>query len=95
MSGLLVAGRHVRFLERIAVAGEVCGLSRPTAYRMAEADDWPLVGPATSRFVSMPALLDKYAIPYTVESEAKVGAEVMEPTDGPERAPQTVRSDGR
>lgn len=70
MSGLLVAGRRVRFLERIAVAGEVIGLKRPTAYRMAEADDWPLVGPAASRFVSMPALLEKYSIPYTIECEA-------------------------
>lgn len=70
MSGLVVAGRHVRFLERIAVAGEIMGLSRPTAYRMAEADDWPLVGPPTSRYVSMAALLDKYGIPYNTEEQA-------------------------
>lgn len=71
MSGIVVAGRRVRFLERIAVAGDVCGLpSRATAYRMAEADDWPLVGPSNNRYVSMAALLDKYGIPYTVEGEA-------------------------
>lgn len=70
MSGLIVSGRRVRFLERISVAGEVLGIpSRATAYRMAEADEWPLVGPETSRFVSMPALLDRYQIPYTLEAE--------------------------
>ena len=69
MGALIVAGRHLRFLERIPVAGEVCGLSRPTSYRVAEADDWPLVGPAGSRFVSMPKLLERYGIPFTIESD--------------------------
>lgn len=70
MSGLIIAGRRVRFLERIPVAGDVLGIpSRATAYRMAEADEWPLVGPETSRFVSMPVLLEKYGIPYTLEAD--------------------------
>lgn len=74
MSGLIVAGRRVRFLERIPVAGDVLGIpSRATAYRMAEADEWPLVGPETSRFVSMPALLEKYGIPYELEADGGRG----------------------
>ncbi|MDO8915670.1 MAG: hypothetical protein Q7W16_06265 [Coriobacteriia bacterium] len=67
MSGLVVAGQRIRFLERIPAAGAVLGLKRPTAYRMAESDEWPLVGPPTSRFVSMPALLTKYSIPFEVD----------------------------
>lgn len=74
MSGLIVGDRRVRFLERIAVAGEIVGCpSRATAYRMAEADDWPLVGPESSRFVSMPALLERYHIPFSLEGEADNG----------------------
>lgn len=69
MSGLTVAGRRVRFLERIPEAGSVLGLTRPTSYRMAEADAWPLVGPPTSRYVSMAALLDRYGIPYELEAD--------------------------
>ncbi|MDO8879989.1 MAG: hypothetical protein Q7W44_04195 [Coriobacteriia bacterium] len=71
MSGIIVAGRRVRFLERIATAGAVCGLTRPTSYRMAEADDWPLVGPPSSRFVSMPTLLERYGIPFEVVGDTE------------------------
>lgn len=58
-------GRVIRPLERIASAGEIIGLaSRSTAYRLAEADDWPLAGPESSRWVLMIPLLEKYGIPY-------------------------------
>lgn len=70
MSGIVVAGRHVRFIERISVAGAVIGeLSKATSYRLAEADDWPLVGPKSNRYVSMTALLTKYGIPFEVEAD--------------------------
>jgi hypothetical protein len=75
---LTVLGRRVRLLERIPVVGDVLGLgSRSTAYRLAEADNWPLVGPESSRWVLMIPLLERYSIPYEVESDgaASEGAE--------------------
>lgn len=66
---LNVLGRRVRPLERIAAAGEVLGLaSRSTAYRLADSDDWPLVGPESSRWVLMIPLLERYGIPYEIET---------------------------
>jgi len=62
---LKVLGRYIRPLERIPVAGAAIGIgNRSTAYRLAEADDWPLVGPVSSRWVLMIPLLDRYGIPY-------------------------------
>lgn len=73
-SAVTVFGRRVSPLERIASAGEIIGLpSRSTAYRLAEADDWPLAGPESSRWVLMIPLLERYGIPYAVESEEAVG----------------------
>jgi hypothetical protein len=73
MSGIRVAGRSVRFLERIPVAGEIVGLpSRATSYRVAASDDWPLVGPENSRFVAMAKLLDRYGVPYQIEDDVQV-----------------------
>jgi len=67
-SVLRVFGRIVRPLERIPAAGAVLGLpSRSTAYRLAESDGWPLVGPETSRWVLMVPLLERYGIPYEIE----------------------------
>lgn len=68
---LVVLGRRVSPLERIAVAGDIVGLgSRAASYRMAESDGWPLVGPPSSRWVLMIPLLERYGIPYSVESDA-------------------------
>lgn len=65
---LRVLGRRVRPLERIAAAGEILGLkSRSSAYRMSH--DWPMVGPESSRWVLMIPLLQRYQIPYTIESD--------------------------
>jgi hypothetical protein len=67
---LRVLGRRVPAMMRIGSAGELIGLpSRTTAYRVAESDDWPCVGPPTSRYVVMCALLDRIGIPYEVETE--------------------------
>lgn len=75
---LKVLGRDIRPIERIPVAGRIIGLpSRSTSYRMAESDHWPLVGPESSRWVLMIPLLEKYGIPYTIDSSAPVGV-----TDG-------------
>ena len=72
MSGpsILVLGRRVRPLERIAVLGEVLGLkSRATAFRLAERDAWPMVGTSShSRYVIVPALLARLGIPYECDA---------------------------
>lgn len=72
---LHVMGQKVRLLERIGVAAKVFGLSRTTAYRLAERDEWPLVGPSSSRFVLMIPLLDRYGVPYEIVQEASSTAE--------------------
>lgn len=72
---LVVLGRRVRPLERIASAGEIIGLdARSTAYRLAESDGWPLAGPESSRWVLMIPLLERYGIPYTVEPDESIAA---------------------
>lgn len=64
-----VLGCRVRPLERVAAMGKILGLgSRTTAYRLSDADDWPLIGPPSSRWVLVIQLLERYGIPYTVES---------------------------
>ncbi len=83
MSGprLVVLGRRIRPLERIAVAGEILGLTRSTSFRLARADDWPLVGPPTSRWVLMTSLLSRYQVSYSVEHDA--ACESADPHDDP------------
>jgi hypothetical protein len=65
-----VLGCRVRPLERVGVLGcDVFGLgSRATAYRLAERDAWPMAGSGASRYVIVPALLDRLGIPYEVET---------------------------
>lgn len=78
---LVVMGRRVRPLERIAIAAELFGLSRSTAYRMAATpeDPWPLVGPESSRWVLMIPLLERYGLPYEIE---QIEAPRQTPTGG-------------
>jgi len=74
-TALRVLGRSIRPLERIPSAGEAVGiLSRSTAYRLAERDEWPLVGPESSRWVLMIPLLERYGIPYTIEDPSDADA---------------------
>jgi hypothetical protein len=68
---LRVAGRLVPAICRIGQAGEVVGLgSRASAYRMAVADRWPMVGSPRSRYVLMIPLLERYGIPFEIVGEA-------------------------
>lgn len=68
---VVALGCSLRPLERISVAGRLIGVgSRSTAYRLAESDRWPLVGPESSRWVLMLPLLEKYGIPYEVRETA-------------------------
>ncbi len=70
-----ILGVRAKALERIPRAGAVVGgLSRSSAYRLAEADDWPLVGPESSRWVLMIPLLERYGIPYTIEDSGSTDA---------------------
>lgn len=68
---LVVLGRRLRALERIAPTGEVIGLNRSAAYRASR--DWPLVGPQTSRYVVVERLMIELGIPYTVEEDPRAG----------------------
>jgi hypothetical protein len=66
---LIVAGQRVSLLERIPVCGRLLGLgSKASAYRAARSG-WPLVGPESSKFVVVSALMGLYGIPYSVESD--------------------------
>lgn len=65
-----LAGRRYPLQPRIAETGEILGLpSRSTAYRAAEADDWPLVGPPASRRVLLGPLLERLGVPFCYVSE--------------------------
>jgi predicted DNA-binding transcriptional regulator AlpA len=66
-----VLGRKASPIVRIGTAGELLGVTRSTAYRMAQADEqpWPLVGPSSSRWVLLIPLLERYGIPYAVETD--------------------------
>lgn len=73
---ITILGVRVKALERIPRAGVIVGgLSRSSAYRLAEADDWPLVGPESSRWVLMIPLLERYGIPYTIEGSGVVDSD--------------------
>jgi len=74
---ITILGVRVNALERIPRAGTIVGgLSRSSAYRLAEADGWPMVGPDSSRWVLMLPLLQRYGIPYTIEASATVDTAV-------------------
>lgn len=62
-------GRRLKALERISTIGELLGLNRSGSYRMAHREGWRMVGPATSGWVLTIPLLDRYQIPYTIESD--------------------------
>jgi hypothetical protein len=67
---LHVLGQRLRPLEPIATVGALLGLTRTTAYRVAERDGWPLVDVDSGRGrVSVAALLDRYQVPYTYTKE--------------------------
>lgn len=66
---LLVLGRSVRPLEDIGTAGALLGLTRSTAYRVAERDGWPLVdvhGRGRGKVCMVP-LLERCGIPFTFD----------------------------
>jgi len=69
MTTLIVLGQRVPALARIATVAGICGISRSAGYRLAESDEWPTVGPVTSRYVVLPTLLARLGIPYEVEHE--------------------------
>lgn len=65
-----VVGQRYPLQVRIAEAGAIVGYgSRGSAYRAAEADDWPLCGPATSRRVLLGPLLTQMGVPFIYVSE--------------------------
>ena len=60
-----VAGQRYPLQMRIAEAGSIIGCpSRSSSYRAAEADDWPLCGPPSSRHVLLGQLLERLGIPF-------------------------------
>ncbi len=63
-------GRSLKPLERVATIGELLGLTRSGAYRMARREAWPMVGSAASGWVLTMRVLDRYSIPYALESDA-------------------------
>jgi len=60
---IVLLGQRVRPLESIARVGSVLGLTRSTAFKIAE-DRWPLDGDKGSRKVIVPALAKQLGIPY-------------------------------
>jgi hypothetical protein len=83
-----VLGRSLRALERIATIGELLGLNRSSAYRMARREKWSTVGPASSGWVLTLQVLDRYGLDYCLESddraEPPVGSQAASrPTDCP------------
>jgi hypothetical protein len=62
-----VLGRSLRVLERIATVGELLGLNRSGSYRIARSEKWQMVGPASSGWVLVCQVLDRYGIPYVLE----------------------------
>jgi hypothetical protein len=66
---ILVLGRELRALESVSVVGDVLGLSRSTAFRLAESDNWPIVGRSGARRVIVPALATQLSLPWTALPE--------------------------
>jgi hypothetical protein len=66
---IVVLGRSLRALERIATIGALLGLNRSSSYRLARREVWPMVGPAASGWVLTLQVLDRYGIAYRLESE--------------------------
>jgi hypothetical protein len=65
---ILLLGRELRPLESIATVGDLLGVSRATAFRLADSDEWPTIGGRGARRVIMPALALKMGLPYEVVS---------------------------
>ena len=62
-------GHELRPLESIATVGDLFGLSRATAFRLADSDEWPTIGSRGARRVIMPALASKLGLPYEVVAQ--------------------------
>jgi len=72
---LRILGQPAHPLERVARAGELVGLeSKSTAYRMAEADSWPMTGPKGNRWVKLTPLCQRLGIPVEVAPVEPRGA---------------------
>ena len=69
---LRILGQPARPLERVARAGELCGLTKSTAYRLAEADSWPLTGRPGNQWVLMIPLCERLGIPVEIVTPADV-----------------------
>lgn len=63
---ILLLGHELRPLESIATVGDLLGVSRATAFRLAESDEWPTIGGRGARRVILPALASKLGLPYEV-----------------------------
>jgi len=75
---LRILGQPAHPLERVAHAGQLVGLeSKSTAYRLAEADSWPMTGRPGNQWVLMIPLCARLGIPVEVAS-----AELEEVHDG-------------
>jgi len=68
-------GRELRPLEPIATVGSLLGVSRATAFRLADSDEWPTIGSRGARRVILPALASKLGLPYEVVAEEEAADE--------------------
>lgn len=66
---ILLLGHELRALEPIATVGDLLGVSRATAFRLADSDEWPTIGSRGARRVIMPALASKLGLPYEVVTQ--------------------------
>lgn len=66
---ILLLGHELRPLESIATVGELLGVSRATAFRLADSEEWPTIGSRGARRVILPALASKLGLPYEVVAQ--------------------------
>lgn len=72
---ILLLGQELRPLEPIATVGCLLGVSRATAFRLADSDEWPTIGSRGARRVVLPALAVRLGLSYEVlSSEEAVDA---------------------
>lgn len=89
-----VLGRSLRALERIATIGELLGLNRSSAYRMARREMWPTIGPAASGWVLTLQILERYGLEYCLESDDNVNLPAGSPAASRSADCATGKRDG-
>ena len=66
---LIVCGKRIRPLERVARVGSALGMTRATSYRAAARDAWPMIGDKPNQYCVVPVLLSRMQIPYEYETD--------------------------